>query len=312
MKCTICNNEHLTLLSSVLRNSTGEVYYCPQCDLGILRSAPKDVKKYYDEEYRKKFVDDLSKAKTNVQEIFDFRKDFQEDRIKIMKRYFNTNKRLLEIGCSAGQFLTHVHAKYKECVGIEFDQQCAAFTEQKFSMKVYTQELKACGFPAASFDHVAAFQVLEHTVDPVEFLKDIRSVLTNDGLVFIEVPNLHDPLLKLWDIPAYKKFYYHEAHTHYFTRKSLEKTCAKAGLKIQKMFFLQDYNLFNHLYWFFNDHPQKDCLFGLSAPKIPFSKEYAALGAQLNKFFAKIDTEYKHQLSKHECTSNIFFIASKK
>ena len=51
----------------------------------------------------------------------------------------------------------------------------------------------------------------------------------------LEVPNLDDPLLRIWDVPAYEKFYYHEAHLSCFTEESLKILLEKCGFIIESM-----------------------------------------------------------------------------
>ena len=309
-ECKFCGNTELKLLTKELRRGNGEVWYCPSCDLGMLQPCFDDAKKYYDEEYRKKFTDSLVQPSSDPEAMFQMRKNFQEDRLNIFKRYFNKGKNLLEIGCSAGQFLVHVKDHLSACEGVEFDTKCAEYVTQKFGIPVHTEELKNCKLKSPNFDYIAFFQVLEHTQDPVEFLKDVRKVLKRGGKLFIEVPNLYDPLLHLWPVEAYNKFYYHEAHTFYFSEKSLKIALKKAGFTNVKMHYLQDYNLLNNLYWYFNNGPQKDCVFGLSAPNVKFLEKSEKAGRQINRLFKKADKEYKKILAKNKLAANMFAVAS--
>lgn len=311
MKCTICGNKNLELLTKDLRNSTGQVCYCSHCDLGLSDRQQFEIKEYYDKEYRKKFTDNLERPDSSPQSMFSLRRKFQEDRLEIVKNYVDKKKIFLEIGCSAGQFLCHVSDLFAECVGIELNTKCKIFVEESLKIRVYDTELKYCGFQEESFDYVAAFQVLEHTVDPAGFLDDVKEVIKTDGKIFIEVPSLHDPLLSLWDIEAYHQFYYHEAHTHYFSEKSLEKLAQKCGLIIEDIYFLQDYNVLNHLYWYFNNGPQEDCVSGLSKARIDFSEFNTEAGGKVNALFQEFDQRYKQILSEYKLTSNIFVILSK-
>ena len=310
MKCTICGKDNLSVLSRTLRRGNGTVYYCDECDMGLLEPCYKDAKEYYDKEYRKKFTDDLKKPSSDPEEMFRLQSMFHTDRVDIVRKYFDKKKNFLEIGCSAGQFLTHVYKKFSRYVGTELDTNCAAFVEKKFGVKVYTEELDKCDFKGEKFDYIAFYQVLEHTSNPLQFLADVKKLLKKDGKIFVEVPNLYDPLLHLWKVESYKGFYYHEAHTYYFTKKALRKLFMDAGFKIGKMHFLQDYNLYNNLYWYFNNAPQPDCVFGLSEPHIKFQDGYEKVSCKLNKLFQKSDAKYKKILAENELTSNIFITAS--
>jgi len=311
IQCSICGNAKLEKIADQLRNSEGEVFYCRKCDLGILGKPEKNVKEYYSKEYRRKFSESLEKPSSNPQDIFNFRKGFQEDRLNIIKEYFDETKIFLEIGSSAGQFLVHVTDQFAECVGIELDTRSAEFTEKKLKTKVHTEELERCGLREQSFDYIAAFQVLEHIVDPKSFLREVIKYLKDEGKIFIEVPNLYDPLLKLWSIESYQRFYYHEAHTHYFSKTSLEILCQLCNIEIEKIYFIQDYNFLNHFFWYFNNKPQKDCVFGLSKVHIDFLPGDIGLNDKLNSLFRECDSKYKQLLGEHEMTSNIFLVLRK-
>jgi 2-polyprenyl-3-methyl-5-hydroxy-6-metoxy-1,4-benzoquinol methylase len=244
--------------------------------------------------------------------LFSGRVHYQGDRVSIIKKYFDKNKNFLEIGCSAGQFLSHVYQQFSNFSGIELDSHCAEYVRNKFNISVYEHELDKCDFKGNTFDYIAFFQVLEHVADPVKFLKFVHALLKENGKVFIEVPNLYDPLLVLWSVESYHQFYYHEAHSFYFSEKSLVKLLETAGFKVDECFFLQDYNILNHLYWFFNSGPQKTCDFGLSAPKIPFNPKYRDVGNTLNSLIDELNDKYKKLLSDNGITSNIFVVCSKK
>lgn len=309
MRCKLCGNDQLNLIADSLRNSDGKVYYCPKCDLGILELDKRDMKSYYNEEYRKKFTDIIDRPSSKPQEIFNMRKSFQVDRISLMKPYFSKEKTLLEVGCSAGQFLYHIIDKFEEVVGVELDTNCANFTSEKLGIDVKDKDIKQINWKGKKFDNIVLFQVLEHTEDPIDFLNSLKLLLKDDGKIFIEVPNLYDPLLKLWNVSNYQKFYYHEAHTYYFTEKALLKLLNICNLEPVEIDFIQDYNLYNNLYWYFNNEPQRDCLFGLSEPEFSFSSQFAKVGEEISTLLKETNDIYKTILSKNKLTSNIFIIA---
>jgi len=317
MKCRICGNEDTEVLTTKLRRGKGMVYYCPYCDYGMLESAFDDAKEYYDKEYRKKFKNDLTvEERESAKSLYEMQKDYQTDRLNIISKYYDENKSFLEIGSSSGQFLSHIIGKFKNISGVELDDAGAGFCKNLIvemggdEPDIYTQSIENINWKKdEKFDYIGFFQVLEHIDDLFEFLKCVNDRLKDDGKVFIEVPNLYDPLLKLWDVPAYETFYYHEAHLSYFSEKSLSTVLAKSGFKVEEMFYLQDYNLLNNLFWYFNNKPQESCIFGLNKPHIEFRDE--AAGKEVNALFEKMNKEYFEILARHKMTSNMFCIASK-
>lgn len=310
MKCLICNNNRLKLVTKTLRGEVrGSIFYCPRCDLAMLERKIDNIIEYYAKAYRKKHGD--NQKITKPEDMFTLQSKFQQQRVKIIQKYFDKRSNFLEVGYSSGQFIVNILDKYKTVTGVELDPECCRYVKEKFKIKVCENELINCGFQDQKFDQIAAFQVLEHTVNPRQFLLDMKKVLKDNGTIFIEVPNLYDPLLVLWPIAAYKKFYYHDAHNFYFSLKSLKFLCQQTGFKIEQYYFLQDYNLFNHLSWYFTQRPQNDCVFGLSEPFINFYQNKQELGSILNRWFVRVDRQYKKYLEEKGMTSNIFLVLKK-
>lgn len=317
MKCRICGKETKEVIANKLRRGRGIVYRCPYCNYGMLEPEFDNAKKYYDEEYRKHFKDKITDEKRETARLcYEMQKDYQGDRLKIISAFFNEDKDFLEIGSSAGQFLSHIVGKFKTLTGIELDATCAEFCERLIaqlgaqSSRVYTDSIEQIEWEDnKKFDYIGFFQVLEHIEDPIQFLKNVNNRMKDDGRCFIEVPNLDDPLLKLWKVPAYETFYYHEAHLSYFTEESLGLMLEKCGFEIESIHFLQDYNLLNNIFWYFNNGPQDSNEFGLSAPHVDFRVQ--DVGDEINDLFVKMNEEYVRILAKHKMTSNIFIVAKK-
>lgn len=315
MKCRICGNEKLGILTSKLRRGEGDVYYCPECDYGMLLPKFVDAKEYYNDEYRKKFKDTLVTAEEETpEEIYEMRCRYQTDRLNIIKNFYDKEKSFLEIGSSAGQFLSAVKSDFKSVAGIELSEQCAEYTRHRWDIPVYTKELSQIEWNGLQFDYIGFFQVLEHIEEPKEFLMDVYRRLKDGGKAFIEIPNLDDPLRKLWNVPAYEQFYYHEAHLSYFSEKAICRLLEECGYQIDAVHFIQDYNFLNHVYWYFNDMPQPTCEFGLDVPKIDFKggeKRIESAGEEINELLAGINHRYFEILSKYKLTSNMLVVASK-
>lgn len=315
MKCIICSNDKLDTLATKLRYGGGHVHYCPQCDYGMLEAGFKDVAEYYDKEYRKKFKDELADEKEeSPEEIYRMRCRYQEDRLNIIKDFFDIEKSFLEIGCSAGQFISKIKDKFGYVAGIELSKKCAEHVEKNWEIPVYTEEISEIAWNGRQFDYIGFFQVLEHVENPKRFLYDVYNRLQSGGRVFIEIPSLNDPLRKLWKASAYEQFYYHEAHLSYFSEKSIRFILTECGYKVEAVYHMQDYNFLNHLYWYFNNGPQPSCAFGLDEPKIDFQddgEETRGAGEEINKLLLDMNRRYFEILSKYKLTSNMFVIASK-
>lgn len=314
MNCSICGKKTTNIITNRLRGGqAGTVYYCPDCDYAMLKSSFESIEEYYNNEYRKNFKDNLQGIEPTADEIYKTRCDFQMDRLEIIESYYSVEKTFLEIGCSAGQFLSKIKGKFKEVVGVELAKNCADYVREVFQIPVYTQTFQEICWEN-KFDYIGFFQVLEHIDQPDIFLQSIAKVLNEDGRVFIEVPNLNDPLRKLYDLSGYEEFFYHEAHLSYFTEKSIALLLEKNGFEVEKIHFLQDYNFLNHIYWYFNNKPQPTCEFGLSDPYLQFKTESLKIknaGEEINQLLVETNNQYISILKKYGLTSNLFIVAKK-
>ncbi len=314
MKCPLCNKNTSFVIANRLRmGEKRNVYYCKECELGVLddKRSEAELKKFYEKTYRKKFKPKLDKVST-PEELFNIYSNFQEDRIKLIKKFLTKKMRLLDIGCSAGMFLFHIKKYVKEVVGIDYDSKSAHFASEKCSCKVFDVDIEDADLDDKMFDVICLFQVLEHVKDPYHFIKRIMKYLRPSGIIYIEVPNLYDALLHAYDLPNHQNFYFHVAHLWYFTEKSLNTLMSKAGFNGQ-IFFTQDYNVLNHMHWISVDAPQGDYLPGLSLPKFCLRKNLESYKKkELNAFIQRMNVEYKEMLARLKITSNISFIGRKK
>lgn len=79
-----------------------------------------------------------------------------------------------------------------------------------------------------NFDLIILSHVLEHIVDPAEFIKQVISFLNNDGLLYIEVPSVNRVVNGGYDFDLLN--YFQNEHTIHFTTNTLEMMCKLVGL----------------------------------------------------------------------------------
>ena len=310
--CPLCGARSERILTDRLRRGSGRVFFCEACQHGFLDLKPDfDMKEYYGEEYRKEYSNKANASKTNAQELFDVYRRYQASRLEVIEPSLSENKSLIEVGCSAGQFIDHVKKNVRLVNGIELDKDCCSFVNNEIKISCDNNYLPESAFRDERYDIVCAFQVMEHVPDPVSFLSELIDASAPDGEIFVEVPNLHDPLISVWDNNAYKDFYYHSAHLHYFSKDSLLKVAMDAGVNVQNVRFVytQDYNLLNHINWITNNSPQEDCHVGLSPIDIQhFNSEFDEITSWLKDKLTALNEAYIEKLQSREATSNIMMI----
>jgi len=304
--CPLCSSVISEILAHQLRRGNGMVRYCPSCSHGYLVLQQSiDLKEYYGELYRREYSHNAEAAATHPREIYRVYKNYQQDRLHHISPYLTAGSRLLEVGASAGQFLIHIKDKVGEVNAIELDNACCAFLGSELGIEADAEFLQNSRFAGQTYDVVCAFQVIEHVEQPVEFLKTLVQATKKGGLIFIEAPNLQDPLLALWGNTSYKNFFYHSAHFHYFTESSLNKVARDAGFRPDQIeiSFTQDYNVLNHLHWIMNNGPQADCHVGLS--EINLRGPNQEIAAWLSEELRVVNRKYISKLIAAKCTSNM-------
>lgn len=304
--CPLCGFSVTDVLTEKLRRGTGTVAYCEHCDHGFLVTEKNiDLEKYYSDTYRQEYSHKSNPSKTNAREIFEVYKDYQKDRLRYIMPYLTNGTNLLEVGASSGQFLVHIKDLVASVNAIELDKDCCNFLNINLSIDADSNFLEKSRFAGNFYDIVCAFQVIEHVENPIEFLKILRNSTKKSGYLFIEAPNLHDPLLSIWDVPNYKKFFYHSAHLHYFTEASMYNAAIKAGFKPHQIdiSFTQDYNVLNHLHWIMNQSPQDNCHVGLREINLLGSNH--TISDWLTDEIKTLNKRYISKLVSLKCTSNI-------
>ena len=95
---------------------------------------------------------------------------------------------VLDLGCGTGYGSAELAAGGVRVVGL--DRVAPAAGPQRSAARFVRGELGALPFAAASFDLVVSFQVIEHLLDPTDYLREIARVLRPAGLLLLSTPNL--------------------------------------------------------------------------------------------------------------------------
>jgi SAM-dependent methyltransferase len=86
-------------------------------------------------------------------------------------------------------------------------------------------------FDDGAFDRIFALEILEHVHSPLTMLKEIRRVLSDDGVLVLSVPN---PFYWLEFVNEWREAPDDQGHIHSFTRANLGAVFKVAGLQIDR------------------------------------------------------------------------------
>jgi hypothetical protein len=143
------------------------------------------------------------------------------------------NDLVAEVASNDGSLLKCFQAHGVRVLGIEPARNLAALaltggidTVNEFFNQDVARSLRAARSPARA---IVANNVLAHVDDPVDFMAGCRALVSDDGLVMIEVPYVGD----LVDRLEYDTVY-HE-HLSYFSIRALLRLAERAGLAVVRI-----------------------------------------------------------------------------
>lgn len=182
-KCSLCKSNDLKLISTKLRDSdVHTVVKCKKCDHTQLSPIPStnDYVEFYNKitqganqnyfgntkEYRKKNVDDTVR------------------RLDLLNKILIKKGNILEIGSSHGFFLESAQNNGFSITGIEISSTKRKLAKKVTSAPILNINLEREIPKLKKFDCVVMFHVLEHIVDPVSFLTNIKKLLKKNGIIF--------------------------------------------------------------------------------------------------------------------------------
>jgi len=255
--CYLCGGSDFTIRrKSVRYGFPKSVFECNYCNLVYLFPLEDDISTsdFYRQGFRELPRKSIGMSTHDTNTILDTRMDQAYRRLKKVKPYIPKKAKLLEVGCAAGSFIKAVQPFVRECFAVELDSENADFVRKTLNIEVFEKPIE--NLNSDKYDIICMWHVLEHVNDPIKVVKKLMSMLNKNGVLFIEVPNIYDPLLTLYKLEEFHKFYYQSPHLYYFSPKTLEKIILRAGYK-PIIHNIQIYGIMNHLRWLIKKKPQK-------------------------------------------------------
>ncbi|HEY9117170.1 MAG TPA: class I SAM-dependent methyltransferase, partial [Roseivirga sp.] len=142
---------------------------------------------------------------------------------RIIEKY-TLSKTLLDYGCGAGTFLSHMVRNGWSGVGVEPDSNARQIALSKKIQVLPLYEIKD------SFDCITLFHVLEHVHQLRTTLQALIEKLNKSGVLILALPNF-----KSYDAHYYKEYwagYDVPRHLYHFSQKSIFTLAKSFGLNI--------------------------------------------------------------------------------
>lgn len=224
--CPICgakeHNEVLTGNDFLTNKGSFTIVECEQCHFHFTNPIPSsdDIGAYYKSD---KYISHSSTKKGLINYLYNVvRKRTLKCKINWITSK-TSDKRLLDIGSGTGHFLSYAKNNGFECTGLEPDQDARDFAKSENSLDLLPLT-ELYNLKDNAYDVITMWHVLEHVYDLRKQLQKITSLLSENGKLFIAVPNMNS-----YDARYYKSFwaaYDLPRHLYHFQKENIQMLLA--------------------------------------------------------------------------------------
>jgi 2-polyprenyl-3-methyl-5-hydroxy-6-metoxy-1,4-benzoquinol methylase len=151
-------------------------------------------------------------------------------RFRAVRRHRPSPGRVLDVGCAAGYFLAVAKENGWDCTGVEVSPLVGGFARDRYHLNVLQGTLLDQQLPAASFDLITFWDVVEHLPDPVAVLHEAKRLLKPDGILLIETQNVASRFARAMGRRWHH--YKHAEHIYHFEPRTVEALLAKSGFEM--------------------------------------------------------------------------------
>jgi len=187
--CILCGGKRARIVSTRDRRRRPlSSVLCMEC--GLIHNSPiptdAELEAFYRDTYRLEYKGAAVPSRRQIVRNFTYVKAFFERNAAL----FANARTCLDVGAGSGEFLFFAKALGMEAKGIEPNEGYAAYARESLGLDVATGFIQNTEYPEGGADLIRLNHVLEHLNRPVDSLRAIGRWLANDGVIYIEVPNI--------------------------------------------------------------------------------------------------------------------------
>jgi len=235
--CPICNSRkdcNQALATVRHKDASFAIVFCNDCHMVLQHPAMSAQRrqKYYLSGYN------LSNYQNNLEVTFQVMKPISEYRFAhICKQAGGIPEQYLEIGPGCGTLMKLFQDKGSVTIGVEPDQIAARWMCTEKKLNVYPGffddfvQSEAYNRYSQKFNVVVMSHVLEHIARPPKLLSQVKKLLSTEGILFVEVPNVLKPYSdgKRWQDHC------DPGHLYYYSPTTLQYLLERAGYQVLSM-----------------------------------------------------------------------------
>lgn len=228
-RCPTCgrSNDRVTH-----RSGAWVLVECEECGLLYVANPPNDaqLRELYDaDSYH-------SAAAVGNDESLDHR---AVAHVAHLERLHPARGRVLDVGCSTGQFLRAARAVGWSVAGAELSARSADVARRVYGLDVVTGTLADSPWESGAFDAVTLWDVIEHVAEPAELLDRAHALLAPGGLLIMATPAVDGlypsvsrrlrRITRWWGHPE------PPYHLQQYSRSTITDACRRHGFEVTEI-----------------------------------------------------------------------------
>ena len=234
--CPVCNSTNIAAALQAKDNTVSKelftIWQCGNCTLRFTQNIPdeNDIGAYYQSS------DYISHSNTNkgfINKLYHaVRSVTLSSKKNLVEKYSGKSKgSLLDVGAGTGAFASTMQKNGWNVTALEPDATARANAEKDFNITLQPSE-NLFSLKDGSFDAITLWHVLEHVHDLHNYINKFYSLLKEDGVLIIAVPNYtsydaneYESAWAAYDVPR---------HLYHFSPKSMKTLLGKHKFKLKK------------------------------------------------------------------------------
>ena len=233
--CPVCNSstfsDFLEVEDYFLSHEVFSLKRCNTCGFVLTNPSPNEnnLGLYYQSE---EYISHSSSTVSITDKIYYSIRNYTiKQKFKLINKHFKGGM-ILDIGCGTGEFLNYFKTKGWNTTGIEPNETAREIAIKKHGLDVHL-EAQLDKLKRSSFEVITMWHVLEHVPDLSSRIEQLNSLIKENGILIIAVPNIVSK-----DAKTYGKFWAAldvPRHLYHFNQSTIKKLFEKFGFELKEI-----------------------------------------------------------------------------